>query len=121
MEFEVTVSVHVTVNIPSYVERLADSLQQQLRLADKMERAALTAQERRSAAQQQQRELEPQLEKLREQTRELQQQVSLLLACYSGLMQACHLMFSVVCQVSQSISKRYDNRMVNIMGEINTI
>lgn len=82
---------------PRYVERLADSLQQQLRLADKMDRAALVAQERRAAALTQQRELEPQLENFVQRTRELQQ------------------------QVAQSISKRYNDRMVNIMGEINTI
>jgi hypothetical protein len=61
---------------PRYVERLADSLQQQLRLADKMDRAALVAQERRAAALTQQRELEPQLENFVQRTRELQQQVA---------------------------------------------
>lgn len=108
-----------TFDVRRYVERLADSLQQQLHLADKMERAALSAQERRSTALQQQREMEPQLEKLVERTKQLQEQVRTGHHLLSGKFLMCCLLATM--QVSQSISKRYDNRIVNIMGEINSI
>lgn len=82
---------------PRYLDRLADSLQQKLKVSEKLVTSIKVMADKRQAATIEQRDLEPKLEIIRTKTRELQE------------------------QISQEISKKYKNRPVNIMGEINTI
>ncbi|KAL9967232.1 hypothetical protein ACROYT_G025412 [Oculina patagonica] len=82
---------------PRYLDRLADSLQQKLKVSEKLVAAIKTVADKRQAASTEQRDLEPKLEVIRTKTKELQQ------------------------QLAQEISKKYKTRPVNIMGEINTI
>lgn len=82
---------------PRYVDRLRDSLRQKLSLADKM---ALAKREMLGMSQEavaEERELEPQLELLRKQTK------------------------AVKRQLETEISKKYNDRKVNIIGEVNTL
>ncbi|EDO42422.1 predicted protein [Nematostella vectensis] len=82
---------------PRYVGRLADSLQQKLRLSEKLLSSAQTMCEKRKEAAEQQRELEPKLDVIRQKTKDMQS------------------------QIAGEISKKYKDRPVNIMGEINSI
>lgn len=82
---------------PRYLDRLADSLQQKLKVSEKLVTSIKVMADKRQAATIEQRDLEPKLEIIRTKTKELQE------------------------QISQEISKKYKNRPVNIMGEINTI
>ncbi|XP_031556788.1 CDK5 regulatory subunit-associated protein 3-like [Actinia tenebrosa] len=82
---------------PRYVDRLAESLQQKLRLSEKLKTSCKRMVEKRNEAAEQQRELEPKLEVIRCKTKELK------------------------TQIAGEISKKYKNRPVNIMGEINNI
>jgi hypothetical protein len=80
-----------------YVDRVANSLQQHLRLADKMEaNRAILAERRRSAAADQARLL-PTLKKLIERTKELQ------------------------ADMEKNISKKYNNRPVHITGGVTSL
>eukprot|EP00118_Oscarella_pearsei_P006206 m.28202 g.28202 ORF g.28202 m.28202 type:complete len:524 (+) comp30600_c0_seq4:65-1636(+) len=80
-----------------YIDRLAESLLHKLTLANKMEQSHKAAIERAATAAQEQSTLEPKLNVLKTNTRHLQK------------------------QVEESLSKRYNSRIVNIMGEINSI
>lgn len=82
---------------PRYLDRLADSLQQKLKVSEKLATSIKVMADKRQAAIIDQRDLEPKLEIIRTKTKELQG------------------------QISQEISKKYKNRPVNIMGEINAI
>ncbi|KAJ7381249.1 CDK5 regulatory subunit associated protein 3 [Desmophyllum pertusum] len=82
---------------PRYLDRLADSLQQKLKVSEKLVTSIKMMADKRQAASTEQRDLEPKLEVIRTKTKELQG------------------------QIAQDISKKYKNRPVNIMGEINTI
>jgi len=82
---------------PRYVDRLRDSLKQKLVSADKM---ALTERETaavRRVAEEEEEALKPQLEVLKKQTKVLKN------------------------QLQEEISKKYNERKVNIIGEINTL
>nr|CAG4646332.1 EOG090X07S9 [Macrothrix elegans] len=82
---------------PRYVDRVANSLEQNLRLAEKMEanRASIVEKRRQTAAEQ--GRLQPLLKKLIEKTKELQ------------------------ADLEQNISKKYNNRPVYITGGIATL
>jgi len=82
---------------PRYLDRLADSLQQKLKVSEKLVTSIKTMADKRQAASMEQQDLEPKLEIIRMKTKELQ------------------------VQIAQEISKKYKNRPVNIMGEINTV
>eukprot|EP00794_Sanderia_malayensis_P003100 gene3100-3567_t len=82
---------------PRYVDRLAESLQQKMKTANNLLKQAKVMVERRDAAFELQRETEPRLQIIIEKTKELKQ------------------------QISEEISKKYKNRKVNIMGEINSL
>ncbi|XP_020616313.1 CDK5 regulatory subunit-associated protein 3-like isoform X2 [Orbicella faveolata] len=82
---------------PRYLDRLADSLQQKLKVSEKLVASIKTMADKRQAASTEQQDLEPKLEVIRMKTKELQ------------------------VQIAQEISKKYKNRPVNIMGEINTV
>lgn len=82
---------------PRYVDRLTANLHKLTSDADKMMSLSRLMSTRHSEAVDEQRQLEPQLDLLRQKTKELQK------------------------QIEGEISKRYKNRQVNIMGEINTI
>lgn len=58
-----------------YVDRLAESLQQKLRLSEKLKTSCKRMAEKKKEAADQQRELEPKLEVIRCKTKELQAQV----------------------------------------------
>lgn len=82
---------------PRYVERLTESLQHKLKLSEKMQascKAVVTRQQEAAALQSQ---LEPKLDVIVTKTKQLQK------------------------QISEEISKKYDNRIVNVMGEVNSI
>lgn len=80
-----------------YVDRVANSLQQNLRLADKMEGNKTTLAEKRRASAVEQSRLQPALKKLIERTKELQ------------------------ADIEQSISKKYNNRPVHITGGVTSL
>lgn len=82
---------------PRYLDRLADSLQQKLKVSEKLVASSKVMAEKRLAASKEQIDLEPKLEVIRSKTKELQG------------------------QIAGEISKKYKNRPVNIMGEINTM
>ncbi|BFZ06477.1 hypothetical protein BsWGS_09515 [Bradybaena similaris] len=82
---------------PRYVDRLRDSLRQKLVLADKMALSEKEMAGTRLEAIQEEKELEPQLEVLRKQTKVIKK------------------------QLEEEISKKYNDRKVNIVGEINTL
>ncbi|KAI0223584.1 CDK5 regulatory subunit-associated protein 3 [Lamellibrachia satsuma] len=82
---------------PKYVDRLTTSLKKILCDADKMTSMSRLMGSRRSEALEEQRHTEPKLDIIRQRTKELQK------------------------QIESEISKRYHNRRVNIMGEMNTI
>ncbi|XP_059151211.1 CDK5 regulatory subunit-associated protein 3-like [Physella acuta] len=82
---------------PRYVDRLRDSLRQKLLLADKMLQSEKEMAGTRIEAVNEEKDLEPQLELLRKQTKVLKK------------------------QLEDEISKKYTDRKVNIIGEINTI
>ncbi|XP_053408965.1 CDK5 regulatory subunit-associated protein 3-like isoform X2 [Mercenaria mercenaria] len=82
---------------PRYVERLKDTLKSTLTLADKMIFYQKETISRRHDMEKEERELLPKLEVLVKRTKEMQK------------------------QMEGEISKRYKNRPVNIMGEINII
>lgn len=82
---------------PRYLDRLADSLQQKLNVSGKMVSSSKTMAEKRQFAAKEQMELEPKLEVIKSKTKELQR------------------------KIAEEISKKYKNRPVNIMGEINNI
>ncbi|XP_068756541.1 CDK5 regulatory subunit-associated protein 3-like isoform X2 [Montipora capricornis] len=82
---------------PRYLDRLADSLQQKLNVSEKMVSSSKTMAEKRQFAAKEQMELEPKLEVIKSKTKELQR------------------------KIAEEISKKYKNRPVNIMGEINNI
>lgn len=82
---------------PRYVDRVAASLQQHLKFAEKMEgNRVATVEKRRSAAADQAR-LQPMLKRLIERTKELQ------------------------ADIEGSISKKYNNRPVHITGGVTTL
>ena len=58
-----------------YVDRLADSLQQKLKVAEKLQASCKTMANKRQAATEEQRELEPKLDVIRTRTRETKEQV----------------------------------------------
>lgn len=80
-----------------YVDRLADSLHQKLKTANNLLRQARAVVERKESAKNLQLETEPRLQKLIMRTKELKM------------------------KIQDEISKKYKNRQVNIMGEINSI
>lgn len=80
-----------------YVDRVANSLQQQLRLADKMENNKKMVAEKRLATAAEQARHQPLLKKLIQRTKELQS------------------------DIEKAISKKYNNRSVYITGGITTI
>ncbi|XP_028399693.1 CDK5 regulatory subunit-associated protein 3-like [Dendronephthya gigantea] len=82
---------------PRYVDRLTESLQHKLKLSEKMQASCKVLAERKREAAAHQSELEPKLDVIVTKTKQLQQ------------------------QISEEISKKYDNRIVNIMGEVNSI
>jgi len=82
---------------PRYVERLKDSLKQKLGLADKMVLAEKESAAVRRTAVEEEQALMPVLEELRRSTKALK------------------------AQIEDEISKKYDDRKVNITGEINII
>ncbi|CAG5131829.1 unnamed protein product [Candidula unifasciata] len=82
---------------PRYVDRLRDSLRQKLVLADKMVLSEKEMAGTRLEAIEEEKELEPQLEILRKQTKIIKK------------------------QLEEEISKKYNERKVNIVGEINTL
>lgn len=82
---------------PRYVDRLTESLQHKLKLSEKMQASCKALAERRQEAATLQSELEPKLDVIVTKTKQLQK------------------------QISEEISKKYDNRIVNIMGEVNSI
>ncbi|XP_060578828.1 CDK5 regulatory subunit-associated protein 3-like isoform X2 [Ruditapes philippinarum] len=82
---------------PRYVERLKDTLKSTLSLADKMIFYEKETISRRHDMETEERDLIPKLDVLVKRTKEMQK------------------------QMEGEISKRYKNRPVNIMGEINTI
>ncbi|XP_067022124.1 CDK5 regulatory subunit-associated protein 3-like isoform X1 [Acropora muricata] len=82
---------------PRYLDRLVDSLQQKLKISEKMVSSRKIVVEKRQTAAEEQMNLEPKLDIIRSKTKELQ------------------------WQVAEEISKKYKNRPVNIMGEINII
>ena len=85
------------LSISRYVDRVAASLQQHLKFADKMETSRLAATERRRAAAGEHARLQPVLKRLIERTKELQ----------------AHL--------EQNISSKYNNRPVHITGGVATL
>ncbi|KAI8767290.1 CDK5 regulatory subunit-associated protein 3 [Biomphalaria glabrata] len=82
---------------PRYVDRLKDSLKHKLTLADKMMLSEKEMVATRNEAIQEEKELEPQLDQLKKQTKLLKK------------------------QLENEISKKYNDRKVNIIGEINTL
>nr|CAG4641774.1 EOG090X07S9 [Eurycercus lamellatus] len=82
---------------PRYVDRVATSLQQHLKLADKMEGNGLAAAEKRRSTAAEQARLQPMLKRLIDRTKELQ------------------------AQIEQSISKKYNSRPVHITGGVATL
>lgn len=82
---------------PHYVDRLADSLHQKLKTANNLLSQARAVIERKESAKQLQISTEPKLKKVVEKTKELKK------------------------DVEEEISKKYKNRPVNIMGEINSV
>ncbi|ESP02849.1 hypothetical protein LOTGIDRAFT_230360 [Lottia gigantea] len=84
-------------NSPRYVNRVHDNLKQILLLADKMTYLEKQAVIRRNEALEEQQEVEPKLDTLIKRTKQLQK------------------------QLEGEISKKYKERKVNIMGDINTI
>ncbi|KAL3836336.1 hypothetical protein ACJMK2_021769 [Sinanodonta woodiana] len=84
-------------NSPRYVDRLKESLQQTLKLADKMVLYEKEMILKSKEASNEEGQLQPRLDLLRQQTKEMQK------------------------QMEEEISKKYKGRRVNIMGEINTI
>ena len=61
-----------------YLDRLADSLQQKLKVSEKMVSSSKLMAEKRQAASKEQMDLEPMLEVIRSKTKELQGQVRAL-------------------------------------------
>lgn len=82
---------------PKYVDRLVDTLQQKLYLADKNLQSREAVATRRQEALEEQRQLQPKLDLILAKIRQLQK------------------------QVQDDISKRYKGRPVNIMGGINVM
>nr|CAH0110589.1 unnamed protein product [Daphnia galeata] len=82
---------------PKYVDRVANSLQQHLKLADKMEANRVIIGERRRSAAAEQVRLQPTLKKLIERTKELQ------------------------ADIEKIISKKYNNRPVHITGGVTSL
>lgn len=79
---------------PRYVDRLASSLQQQLKFAEKMEKNQASAVEKRKAAAAEQKRFHPLIKKLIERTKELQ------------------------ANIEETVSKKYNNRPVHITGGV---
>lgn len=84
-------------NSPRYVDRLKDNLKQTLTLADKMTFHEKEMVVKRQATLEEQLEIQPKLDLIIKKTKEMQK------------------------QMEGEISKKYKDRIVNIMGEINTI
>jgi len=82
---------------PRYVDRIRDSLRQKLKSADKMILNEKEMAGNRSRAEDEEKELIPQLDTLRTQTKVLK------------------------AQLEEEISKKYQPRKVNIIGEVNII
>nr|SVE89938.1 EOG090X07S9 [Daphnia sinensis] len=82
---------------PRYVDRVANSLQQHRRLADKVDGNRTTLAERRRTAAAEQARLQPTLKKLIERTKELQ------------------------ADIEKNISKKYNNRPVHITGGVTSL
>nr|SVE74239.1 EOG090X07S9 [Daphnia barbata] len=82
---------------PKYADRVASSLQQHLRLAEKMDGNRTILAERRRCAATEQARLQPSLKKLIERTKELQ------------------------AHIEKDISKKYNNRPVHITGGVTSI
>nr|SVE70480.1 EOG090X07S9 [Daphnia similis]SVE71735.1 EOG090X07S9 [Daphnia similis]SVE72364.1 EOG090X07S9 [Daphnia similis] len=80
-----------------YVDRVANSLQQHLRLADKVDGNRTMLAERRRTAAAEQARLQPTLKKLIERTKELQ------------------------ADIEKNISKKYNNRPVHITGGVTSL
>lgn len=68
-----------------YLDRLADSLQQKLKVSEKLVASSKVMAEKRLAASKEQIDLEPKLEVIRSKTKELQGQVCVLLHNFSLL------------------------------------
>lgn len=84
-------------NSPRYVDRLKDNLKQTLTLADKMTFHEKEMVLKRGETKQEQAEIQPKLDLIIKKTKEVQKQMEV------------------------EISKKYKDRNVNIMGEINTV
>ncbi|XP_049770734.1 CDK5 regulatory subunit-associated protein 3 [Schistocerca cancellata] len=80
-----------------YVDRLVEQLQHKLRLAEKMVAQQAAARQKKAEAAEEARALQPKLKLIVEKTKELQK------------------------EIQQDISKRYNNRRVNIMGGVNLL
>jgi len=90
-------NLYLLKSSPRYVERLTDSLQQKLKLSKNMQEQVTRLREKADAALAIQSQTEPKYAALAKKTKILQN------------------------QVASEISRRYKERIVNIMGEINTI
>lgn len=69
-----------------YLDRLADSLQQKLKVSEKLVTSIKTMADKRQAASMEQQDLEPKLEIIRMKTKELQIQVLSLMTLHRLLM-----------------------------------
>lgn len=95
-----TVKMHHLLSIrnsPRYVDRLKETLKQMLSLADKMVFLEKQMVVKYKDADSELREIQPKLELVIKRTKEMQK------------------------QMESEISNRYKDRVVNIMGEINTM
>ena len=66
----------MVLSVSRYLDRLADSLQQKLKVSEKLVTSIKVMADKRQAATIEQRDLEPKLEIIRTKTKELQEQVS---------------------------------------------
>ena len=82
-----------------YLDRLADSLQQKLKVSEKMVASSKLMAEKRQAASEEQMELEPKLEVIRSKTKELQGQVRALVI---QVVSHSHVLVSTVLKVRGS-------------------
>lgn len=90
-------NLYLIQNSPRYVDRIVESLEQKLKISKNLLHQVEALQQRHKNAVELQLETEPKHENLVKKTKVLQK------------------------QIEEEISRRYKNRKVNVMGEINTI
>eukprot|EP00111_Clytia_hemisphaerica_P014827 TCONS_00043696-protein len=90
-------NLYLIKSSPRYVDRISESMEQKLRVSEKLLSQITSLRERSQEAVKTQADTEPKLALIVKKTKELQS------------------------QVESEISSRYKDRKVNIMGEINTI